>query len=135
MAKNGISVKNATTTESNDSEKIPQARGSFKPSVSNKGNCGSSPKLQGLDSNPQGEFRAAVLAGISRHLAHIYTLSLPDPSEEARFTLSTRTYPRPRDPDALSGHGVHHDAGARSGRARRRPAAHLSPARRLVDND
>jgi AraC-like DNA-binding protein len=27
---------------------------------------------------------------------HIYTLSLPDPSEEARFTLATRTYPMPR---------------------------------------
>jgi AraC-like DNA-binding protein len=26
---------------------------------------------------------------------HHYTLSLPDPSEEARFTLSTRTYPMP----------------------------------------
>ena len=30
-------------------------------------------------------------------VAHIYdTVSLPDPSEEARFTLSTRTYATPR---------------------------------------
>jgi AraC-like DNA-binding protein len=95
MAKNGISVKSATTTESNDSEKIPQARGSFEPSVSNKGDCGSWPKLQGLDSNPQGESGPQFWQAFRDTFAHIYTLSLPDASEEVRFTLSTRTYHMP----------------------------------------
>jgi len=95
MAKSGISVKSATTTESNDSEKIPQALGSFEPSVSNKGNCGSWPKLQGLDSNPQGESGPQFWQAFRDTFAHIYTLSLPDASEEVRFTLSTRTYHMP----------------------------------------
>src|SRR5262249_37905551 len=29
-------------------------------------------------------------------IGHLYTVSLPDPSEEARFTLSTRTYATPK---------------------------------------
>jgi AraC-like DNA-binding protein len=67
-----------------------------KPSVTNNnGDGGSSPKLQGLDSNPQGEFGPRFWQAFRDTFAHIYTLSLPDPSEEARFTLSTRTYQTP----------------------------------------
>lgn len=55
-----------------------------------------SPRLQGLDSNPQGEFGPPFWQSFRDTLAHIYTLSLPDPSEEARFTLSTRTFLTPR---------------------------------------
>jgi AraC-like DNA-binding protein len=51
-----------------------------------------SPKLQGLDSNPQGDFGQQFWRAFRASLAHLYTLSLPDPSEEARFTVSTRTY-------------------------------------------
>ncbi len=56
----------------------------------------SSPRLQGLDSNPQGEFGPQFWQAFRDTFAHIYALSLPDPSEEARFTLSTRTYHTPR---------------------------------------
>lgn len=56
----------------------------------------SSPKLQGLDSNPQGDSGSQFWQAFRDTFAHIYTLSLPDPSEEARFTLSTRTYHTPR---------------------------------------
>ena len=66
------------------------------PSVTDKGDGGSSPRLQGLDSNPQGAFGPRMWQAFRDTVAHIYTLSLPDPSEEARFTLATRTYPMPR---------------------------------------
>jgi AraC-like DNA-binding protein len=59
------------------------------------GDGGSSPKLQGLDGNPQGEFGPHFWQAFRDTFAHIYTLSLPCPSEEARFTLSTRTYHTP----------------------------------------
>jgi AraC-like DNA-binding protein len=54
------------------------------------------PKLQGLDSNSQGECGPRFWQSFRDSLAHLYTISLPDPSEEARFTLSSRTYPTPR---------------------------------------
>ena len=60
------------------------------------GDGGSSPKLRGLDSNPQGHFGPQFWQAFRNTVAHLYTVSLPDPSEEARFTLSTRTYPTPR---------------------------------------
>jgi AraC-like DNA-binding protein len=66
------------------------------PSVTDKGDGGSSPKLRGMDSNPQGAFGPQFWQAFRDTLTHLYTLSLPDPSEEARFTLSTRTYPTPR---------------------------------------
>lgn len=56
---------------------------------------GSSPKLQALDSNPQGQSGPQFWQRFRDTVAHIYTLSLPEPSEEARFTLSSRTYPMP----------------------------------------
>ena len=57
---------------------------------------GSFPKLQGMDSNPQGAFGPRFWQAFRDTVGHIYDeVSLPDPSEEARFTLSTRTYPTP----------------------------------------
>lgn len=56
----------------------------------------SPPKLQRFDSNPQGERGAKFWLAFRETFAHIYALSLPDPSEEARFTISTRTYHTPR---------------------------------------
>jgi AraC-like DNA-binding protein len=67
-----------------------------KPSVTDKGDGDSSPKLRGLDSNPQGAFGPRMWQAFRETVVHMYTLSLPDPSEEARFTLATRTYPMPR---------------------------------------
>src|SRR5215475_6094200 len=64
-------------------------------SVAAKGG-GASTKLRGLDTNPQGECGPRIWQAFRETIPHLYTLSLPDPSEEARFTLSTRTYPTPR---------------------------------------
>ncbi|MGE0503384.1 MAG: helix-turn-helix domain-containing protein [Rhizobiaceae bacterium] len=55
-----------------------------------------SPRLQGLDSNPNSEIGPRFWREFCESFAHIYTLSLPAPSEEARFTISTRTYQTPR---------------------------------------
>ena len=66
-------------------------------SIAGQGDGGSSPKLRGLDSNPRGAFGPQFWRTFRDTVAHIYDeVSLPDPSEEARFTLSTRTYPTPR---------------------------------------
>jgi AraC-like DNA-binding protein len=66
------------------------------PSMTDKGDVVSSPKLRGLDSNPQGDFGQRFWQAFRATLAHLYTLSLPAPSEEARFTLSTRSYATPQ---------------------------------------
>jgi AraC-like DNA-binding protein len=66
-------------------------------SRTDNGDHGSSPKLRGMDSNPQGAFGPRFWQAFRDTVTHIYdAVSLPDPSEEARFTLSTRTYPTPR---------------------------------------
>jgi AraC-like DNA-binding protein len=57
---------------------------------------GSSSRLQGLDANPQGALGPQFWRAFRDSVAHLYTLSLPDPSEEARFTLFSRIYPTPR---------------------------------------
>jgi AraC-like DNA-binding protein len=49
-----------------------------------------------LDSNPQGHFGPRFWQAFRDTVAHLYTVSLADPSQEARFTLSTRTYTTPR---------------------------------------
>jgi len=80
-------------TNGNDS----QPDGPTQPSVTDKGFGGPPPKLRGLDSNPQGAFGLQFWQAFRDTLGHLYdSVSLPDPSEEARFTLSTRTYPTPR---------------------------------------
>jgi AraC-like DNA-binding protein len=73
-----------------------QARIPADPSVTDKDKGGSVPRLRGLDSNPQGHFGPRFWQAFGDTVTHLYTLSLPDPSEEARFTLATRTYPMPR---------------------------------------
>jgi AraC-like DNA-binding protein len=70
---------------------------SVAPCVTDNGKGGISPKLSGLDSNPQGHFGPRFWQAFRDNVVHLYDkLSLPDPSEEARFTLSTRTYATPR---------------------------------------
>jgi len=56
----------------------------------------SSPNLRGLVANPQGDFGPQLWQAFRASVAHLYTLSLPDPSEEARFTISTRIYATPQ---------------------------------------
>jgi AraC-like DNA-binding protein len=73
-----------------------QRGSSANPSVTDKGIGVAAPRLQGLDSNPQGAFGPRMWQAFCETVGHIYTLSLPDPAEEARFTLATRTYPMPR---------------------------------------
>ena len=65
-------------------------------SVAGKDESSASPKLRGMDSNPQGAFGPRFWLAFRETLAHLYdTVDLPDLSEEERFTLSTRTYPMP----------------------------------------
>jgi len=74
-----------------------QANAPPEPSVTDGPASGSSPKLRGLDNNPQGHFGPRCWQAFRDSVAHIYdAVSLPDPSEEARFTLSGRTYATPR---------------------------------------
>jgi AraC-like DNA-binding protein len=81
----------------NVSQSDVPAEQSVADSVADRGDGAASPKLLGLDSNPQGAFGPQFWQAFGGTVAHLYdTLSLPAPSEEARFTLSTRTYPTPR---------------------------------------
>jgi AraC-like DNA-binding protein len=76
---------------------VPQGDAAAEPSAADKGDSGPSPKLRGLDSNPQGACGPGFWEAFRNAVGHLYdAVSLPDPSEEARFTLSTRTYPTPR---------------------------------------
>jgi AraC-like DNA-binding protein len=65
-------------------------------SVAANGDAGPSLKLRGLETNTQGAFGPRFWQAFRDTVAHLYTVSLPNPSDEARFTLSTRTYPTPR---------------------------------------
>jgi AraC-like DNA-binding protein len=66
------------------------------PSIKGRGGDDASPRLQGFDSNPQQNFGPPLWRAFRDSLAHLYTLSLPNPLEEERFGLSTRTYATPR---------------------------------------
>jgi AraC-like DNA-binding protein len=59
------------------------------------GGGSAAPRLRGLDTNPQCDSGPLIWQAFRDSVAHLYTLSLPVPSAEARFTLSTRTYPTP----------------------------------------
>jgi AraC-like DNA-binding protein len=65
-------------------------------SVAGHGDNGSSPKLRGLDSNPDGYRGPPLWQAFRNTVGHLYTVSLPHPSEEERFSLSTRTYAMPQ---------------------------------------
>jgi AraC-like DNA-binding protein len=88
MVKEGVVAEGSATAgvSANDSQVV----------VVNEGDDDSSPKLRGLDSNPQGHFGPQFWQAFRDTVAHLYTTSVPDPSEEARFTLSTRTYATPQ---------------------------------------
>jgi AraC-like DNA-binding protein len=73
-----------------------QANTSSQKSETNQGVSATSGRLQGLDSNPQGQFGPQLWEMFRIAVGHLYTVSLPDPSEEARFTLATRTYATPQ---------------------------------------
>jgi hypothetical protein len=64
--------------------------------IKDRGGEDSSPRLQGFDSNPQGNFGPPLWRAFRDSLAHLYTLSLSDPLEEERFSLASRTYATPR---------------------------------------
>lgn len=62
-----------------------------------EGGSGSPPKLRGLDSNPQGAFGPPCWQAFRDCAGHLFdTLSLPHLSEEARFSVATRSYATPR---------------------------------------
>ena len=79
-----------------NSANFSQASEPAAPSVIDNADGQLSPRLQVLETNPQGECGPRFYQSFRKTFAHIYELSLPDPSEEARFTLSTRTYHTPR---------------------------------------
>jgi AraC-like DNA-binding protein len=66
------------------------------PPVADNSGGGSSPKLRGMDGNPQGHVGPLLWQSFRDAVAHLHTVSLPDPSEEARFGLSSRTYATPQ---------------------------------------
>lgn len=57
---------------------------------------GDPPKLKGLNSSSQGGFGPRFRQAFREALVHLYTVSPPDPSEQARFTPSSRACPTPR---------------------------------------
>jgi AraC-like DNA-binding protein len=60
--------------------------------VVDNGDVVSSPRLHGLDSNPRGAFGPQIWQAFRGAVVHLYTVSLRDPADEARFALSTRTH-------------------------------------------
>jgi AraC-like DNA-binding protein len=88
MAKRGGSVESVA---SGSQANVPAGQ-----SATNKIDGDLSPKLRGLDGNPQGHFGLPLWRAFCDSVAHIHTVSLPDPSEEARFSLSTRSYATPQ---------------------------------------
>jgi AraC-like DNA-binding protein len=94
MAKNSAAPKGNSTTTSVASGS--RAVVLTVPGVTDKGEGRTSPKLEGLDSNPQGHFGPQFWRAFRDTVTHLYTVSLPRPSEEARFTLATRTYATPQ---------------------------------------
>lgn len=65
-------------------------------SMTDRGDGGSSPKLRGLDTNPQDDRGPRMWEAFRDSIASLYTVSLPDPAEEARFTVSSRIYATPQ---------------------------------------
>jgi AraC-like DNA-binding protein len=65
-------------------------------SATDEGDGGSSTRLRGLDTNPHGACGPQLWQAFRDSVAHLYTMSLPGPAEEARFTLTTRTYAMPQ---------------------------------------
>jgi AraC-like DNA-binding protein len=93
MPKNGLTAKrNATAMSSANRSKAAAPAAASKPQESDGD---SSPKLRGLDSNPQGHSGPRFWQAFRDTVTHLHTVSLPDPSEEARFSLSARTYAMP----------------------------------------
>jgi AraC-like DNA-binding protein len=94
MAKNNATARGNGTAGSiaSGSQTVVLAE----PGATDKADGGTTPKLEGLDSNPQGRFGPQFWRAFRDTLTHLYTVSLPHPSEEARFTLATRTYATPQ---------------------------------------
>jgi AraC-like DNA-binding protein len=73
-----------------------QANAAAVPSLTGNGEGDLSCKLRGLDSNPEGHFGPRLWQAFRDNVTPLYAVSLQDPSEEARFSLSTRAYATPR---------------------------------------
>jgi AraC-like DNA-binding protein len=75
---------------------ILQTQVSTQPQVTHDGDGAASPKLSGLDTNPQGVRGPQMWQAFRDHVASLYTVALPDPAEEVRFTVSTRIHATPK---------------------------------------
>ncbi|HEY1543843.1 MAG TPA: helix-turn-helix domain-containing protein [Xanthobacteraceae bacterium] len=73
-----------------------QTNASTEIPVPDRGDGGSPPKLRGLETNPEGACGPQMWQAFRESMAHLYTVSLPDPAEEARFTLSNRIHATPQ---------------------------------------
>jgi AraC-like DNA-binding protein len=91
-----LARRNSVSSMAKRSANGSKTRAPTLPPTSVKDGGGLSAKLQGLDSNPQGDFGPRFWEAFRDTFAHLYTLSLPNSSELSRFTLSTRTYHTPR---------------------------------------
>ena len=60
------------------------------------GDGASSPKLRGLETNPRGDCGPLIWRTFRDTVEHLHAVSLSDPAEEARFTLTTRLYATPQ---------------------------------------
>ena len=79
------------------SSKVSPNSASMARAGADNGDGGSAPKLQALDCNPQDTFGPRLWPAFCESVGHLFDiLSLPRPSDEARFTFATRTYATPR---------------------------------------
>lgn len=69
---------------------------------------GVSPKLQGLDSNPQGDFGPRLWQAFRDIVTPLFAVSLPDRGGTLQ-SLYTDLCHAPSDPEARSRHGTHND--------------------------
>jgi len=71
---------------------VSQTKAPVELSVTDKSDGGSSPKLRRLATNAEGHCGPHFWQAFRETVAHLYSLSLPNPSDEARFSLSTGFY-------------------------------------------
>jgi AraC-like DNA-binding protein len=76
--------------------KVPQTQAPAQPCVTHAGDGDTRPKLRGLDTNPADASGPQMWQAFRDSMANLYTVSLPDPAEEARFTLSNRIHATPQ---------------------------------------
>jgi AraC-like DNA-binding protein len=101
MARNGTVAANGATAKcgavsASGTASRPESLPANIPALPSVSDNSASPKLRGLDGNPQGHYGPQFWQAFRDTVAHLHAVSLPNAAEEARFTLSTRTYATPQ---------------------------------------